>query len=93
MRAGGPGLLQPGRPIPRPPAPPTSSPAIPPHPLHPQPATHEEMADLDPSRHYLRAAPLFETASETYHWLNRTVAVGAGRITRTGVAHDGHEVL
>jgi hypothetical protein len=51
------------------------------------------MANLDPSRHYLRVAPLFETASETYHWLNRAVAVGAGRITRTGVAHDGHEVL
>jgi hypothetical protein len=61
--------------------------------LHPLPATHEELADLDPSRYYMRVAPFFETASETYRWLNRIVAVGVGRITRTGVAYDLHEVL
>jgi hypothetical protein len=51
------------------------------------------LADLDRSRYYFRVAPFFETASETYHWLNRTVAVGVGWLTKTGVAYDVHEVL
>ena len=33
---------------------------------------------VDPSRYYLRIAAVFETASETYGWLNGTLAVGVG---------------
>lgn len=55
--------------------------------------SHEAAAHVDPSRYYMRVAPLFETASEKYHWLNHIVAVGVGRITKTGVAYDAYEVL
>lgn len=34
---------------------------------------------VDPSAYYFRTAPLFETASERYAWLNRTLAIGIGR--------------
>ena len=34
---------------------------------------------LDPSEYYFRTAPLFETASDKYAWLNRILAVGIGR--------------
>jgi hypothetical protein len=48
---------------------------------------------VDPSEVYFRTTPVFETASEKYDWLNRTVAVGIGRGTPTGVAYDVHAVL
>lgn len=47
---------------------------------------------VDPSRYYLRIAAVFETASETYRWLNGTLAVGVGEITSFGVRHVFHEV-
>ena len=50
-------------------------------------------AEIDPSRYYFRIAPTFETASEKYNWLNFIQAVGVGRITTTGVAHELYEVL
>ena len=34
--------------------------------------------EVDPSAYYFRTAPLFETASEKYAWLNRILAVGVG---------------
>jgi len=45
-------------------------------------------ATVDPSEYYIRTTPYFETGSELYGWLNRTVAVGVGRPTPTGVAYE-----
>jgi hypothetical protein len=53
------------------------------------PATAEE---VDPSRYYFRTAPLFETASPKYAWLNRIQCIGVGRLTRQGVAYKVYEV-
>src|SRR5262245_40095722 len=41
----------------------------------------------DPAEYYFRTTPVFEIGSEKYAWLNRTVAVGVGRRTPTGVAY------
>ena len=49
--------------------------------------------DADPSRYYLRIAPVFETASKTYGWLNGVLAVGVGERTDFGVRHVIHEIL
>ncbi|WP_374385650.1 DUF3237 domain-containing protein [Sandaracinobacter sp.] len=49
--------------------------------------------DVDPSRYYLRIAPVFETASERYGWLNGILAVGVGERTDFGVRHVIHEIL
>jgi len=49
--------------------------------------------DVDPSLYYLRIAPVFETASQTYGWLNGVLAVGVGERTNFGVRHVIHEVL
>jgi len=49
--------------------------------------------DADPSRYYLRIAPVFETASAKYGWLNGVLAVGVGERTDFGVRHVIHEVL
>ncbi|MDO9367711.1 MAG: DUF3237 domain-containing protein [Sphingopyxis sp.] len=48
---------------------------------------------VDPSRYYLRIAPVFETASVQYGWLNGLLAVGVGERTDFGVRHVIHEVL
>ena len=34
---------------------------------------------VDPSEYYFRTTPRFETGSEKYAWLNKTVCVGIGR--------------
>jgi hypothetical protein len=49
--------------------------------------------DADSSRYYLRIAPVFETASEQYGWLNGLLAVGVGERTDFGVRHVIHEIL
>lgn len=49
--------------------------------------------DADPSRYYLRIAPVFETASKTHGWLNGILAVGVGERTDFGVRHVIHEIL
>ncbi|WP_447763188.1 DUF3237 domain-containing protein [Sphingopyxis panaciterrae] len=49
--------------------------------------------DVDPARYYLRIAPVFETASAKYGWLNGVLAVGVGERTDFGVRHVIHEVL
>lgn len=41
----------------------------------------------DPSSYYFRVAPLFETASETYAWLNHIQAIGVGEVITGGVAY------
>ncbi|HEX4770386.1 MAG TPA: DUF3237 domain-containing protein [Bryobacteraceae bacterium] len=43
---------------------------------------------VDPSEYYFRTAPVFETASEKYSWLNRLIAVGIGKTTSGGVAYS-----
>src|SRR3546814_18796387 len=48
--------------------------------------------DADPSRYYLRIAPVFQTASAKYTWLNGVLAVGVGERTDFGVRHVIHEV-
>ena len=49
--------------------------------------------DADPSLYYLRIAPVFETASAKYGWLNGVLAIGIGERTDFGVRHVIHEVL
>jgi hypothetical protein len=38
----------------------------------------ENGEQVDPASYYFRIAPMFETASPKYDWLNRIVAVGSG---------------
>ena len=47
---------------------------------------------VDPSRYYLRIAPVFETASAKYDWLNGILAIGIGERTDFGVRHRIYEV-
>ena len=42
---------------------------------------------VDPSRYYLRIAPVFETASPDYAWLNGVLAIGVGERTDLGARH------
>ena len=45
-----------------------------------------------PSEYYFRITPVFETASEKYSWLNKTVAVGVGNRTQTGVIYTVYAI-
>jgi hypothetical protein len=47
----------------------------------------------DDSAHYFRTLPLFETASPTYAFLNRLLAVGIGEIGPDGPVHTIEEIL
>ena len=47
---------------------------------------------LSPSAYYFRICPLFETAAESYTWLNEIVAVGMGRRTPSGVVYRVFQV-
>lgn len=42
---------------------------------------------------YFRTAPMYETASEKYGWLNHIVAVGVGKLTPMGVSYSVYQVL
>jgi hypothetical protein len=48
---------------------------------------------VDPSEYYFRIAPVYETASEKYGWLNRIVAVGVGRYRPGWVGYTIYAVL
>jgi Protein of unknown function (DUF3237) len=48
---------------------------------------------VPPDDYYLRTGLVFETASKTYDWLNRIVAVGVGRREPGAVVYDVFEVL
>lgn len=48
---------------------------------------------VDPAEYYFRSTPGFETASETYGWLNGVVAVGVGRQRPMSVSYDVYEIL
>jgi Protein of unknown function (DUF3237) len=47
---------------------------------------------VNPSEYYFRTTPVFETAAEKYVWLNKLVAVGVGRRTRTGVEYSVYAI-
>jgi hypothetical protein len=48
---------------------------------------------VDPASYYFRTAPLFETSSEKYGWLNRVVAVATGHRLPEGPVYDVFEML
>lgn len=48
---------------------------------------------VDPQSYYFRINPMFETESETYAWLNRILALGAGYRVRDGAVYSVFEVL
>ena len=48
---------------------------------------------VDPSDYYFRINPMFETASETYGWLNRILAIGTGHRFSDGPIYNLFEVL
>lgn len=52
-----------------------------------------DSSPVDSSRYYLRIAPVFETASAKFGWLNAILAIGVGERTDFGVRHAIHEVL
>jgi hypothetical protein len=48
---------------------------------------------VDPATYYFRIAPLFETASAEYAWINNVVAVGVGQRLAAGPLYSIFEVL
>lgn len=48
--------------------------------------------DVDPTTYYFRTAVFFETGAEQYARLNRLLAVGVGKRTRTGMETDVFEI-
>ena len=50
-------------------------------------------ANVDDAEYYFRVAPMFDTGSPKYDWLNRIVATGIGRRTRTQVAYSVYTIL
>ena len=49
--------------------------------------------EVDPSLYYFRIAPRFETSSEKYAWMNRTVFIGTGHRMPTGPVYHVHRIL
>ena len=48
---------------------------------------------VDPAEYYFRTAPLFETSSEKYGWLNKCVCVATGDRTPSGPVYKIYKVL
>jgi hypothetical protein len=48
---------------------------------------------VDPTTHYFRIAPFFETAAPGYEWINRIVAIGIGHRRADGPIYSVFEVL
>lgn len=48
---------------------------------------------VDPQSYYFRMAPVFETATEKYAYLNRILCVATGHRLATGPVYQVHEVL
>jgi hypothetical protein len=48
---------------------------------------------VDPASYYFRINPMFETASETYAWLNGILAIGIGHRFDDGPIYNVFEVL
>jgi hypothetical protein len=53
----------------------------------------ERGEDVDPTSYYFRINPMFETASATYDWLNRILAIGIGHRQADGPVYSVFEVL
>lgn len=53
----------------------------------------ENGAAVEPSAYYFRIAPLFETSSQTYGWLNKITAIGTGYRAAEGPVYSVFEVL
>lgn len=55
-----------------------------------------DFAKPDPAsgadQYYFRINPLFETASESYAWMNRIIAIGSGRTGAGGVTYRIYKV-
>jgi hypothetical protein len=49
--------------------------------------------EVDPADYYFRIAPMFETASEDYAWLNGVLAVGLGHRFADGPIYNVFELL
>ena len=63
---------------------------------HGPPAVMERIArgeSVSPADYYLRASPMFETASEKYGWLNRIVTVAMGHRLASGPIYNVFEIL
>ena len=43
--------------------------------------------DVPLGEYYFYTAPVFQTGASQYDWLNRTVAVGRGKVVRSGVEY------
>jgi hypothetical protein len=48
---------------------------------------------VDPATYYFRISPMFETASASYDWLNRILAIGIGHRQPDGPVYSVFEVL
>jgi hypothetical protein len=48
---------------------------------------------VSPSEYYLRAAPIFETASDKYGWINRIMTVAIGHRLASGPIYQVFEIL
>lgn len=48
---------------------------------------------VDPGQYYFRTAPVFETSSDQYAWLNRALFVATGRRESSGPIYQVFEVL
>ena len=48
---------------------------------------------VEPTAYYMRVAPVFETASEKYGWLNRILAVAHGHRLAEGAIYNVWEVV
>ncbi len=48
---------------------------------------------VEASEYYFRIAPLFETGSETYAWLNGILAVGVGSRSPDGPTYEVYRIL
>jgi len=49
--------------------------------------------DVDPSEYYFRTAPVFETSSKIYGWLNRIVSLGVGKLGKNKVTYRVYMIL
>ncbi|MEU2256286.1 DUF3237 domain-containing protein [Nocardia xishanensis] len=52
-----------------------------------------ESRQVDPAEYYFRTAPMFETGSKQYAWLNDIVCVGSGYLIEGGVAYQVSRVI
>lgn len=48
---------------------------------------------VDPTTYYFRIAPVFETSSTKYGWINKVMAIGTGRREPAGPIYSVEEVL